>query len=172
MPTVNISSSTLAVDDRPVHRRDAAALLEELITLRETVLNEESARRQSWALLERRAFRLSAQNFAAYLAFRRHDLRRLQLDLMPLGLSSLGPSESRLIPSFDAIVATLQALAQGHPGQHPHARTFFRGERILRRNTIEVFGPARQDRRTRIMVTLPTEAATDRTLVEGRNARP
>lgn len=118
-----------------------------------------------WGPFERRAFRLSAPNFAAYLALRRRDLRRLQLDLMPFGLSSFGRSESRVLPSLDAVIATLRAIG-GERSHYPHARAFFRGERLLRRNTAEIFGPTPGDRYTRIMVTLPSEAATDAQLVE------
>lgn len=150
---------------RPAHRRDPRMLLRELIELRAAIESESRETLDRWGKLERRAFRPSAPNFAAYLAFRRRDLRRLQLDLMPYGLSSFGRSESRVFASLDAVIASLRAI-EGEHAQYPHARAFFRGERILHRNTAEVFGAAPAKRYTRIMVTLPSEAASDPNLAE------
>ena len=53
----------------------------------------------------REEFVPSARNLAFYLALRHHDLRDLQLELMPLGLSSLGRCEARVMPSLDAVLA-------------------------------------------------------------------
>src|SRR5208283_4970304 len=111
--------------------------------------------------------RLSAPNFAAYLALRRRDLRNLQFDLMPYGLSTLGRSESRVLPSLDAVIGTLARLQHKSAGPEPHARAFFRGERLLQKNIRQVFGPDPAPRRTRIMVTLPPEAADEAALLEG-----
>lgn len=155
-------TATLA---HPAHHRSAVALLKELIELRDAVRHESEETLARWGPLERRAFRLSGPNFAAYLAFRRRDLRRLQMDLMPYGLSSFGRSEARVFANFDAVIASLQAIT-GVSARYPHARSFFRGERLLHRNTSEMFGVAPKGRYTRIMVTLPSEAALDAKLVE------
>ena len=119
---------------------------------------------EDWGALRRRAFRLSAENFAAYLAFRHRDLRRMQMGLMPFGLSSFGRSEARVFASLDAVLASLKAI-NGEHAHYPHARAFFRGERLLHRNTAEIFGEPPSGRYTRIMVTLATDAAADPTVV-------
>ena len=149
----------------PAHRRDPEALLEELVELRETVWRESLQTLARWQPIERRAFRLSAPNLAAYLAFRRRDLRRLQIDLLPYGLSSFGRSEARVLTSIDAVIASLRAIT-GEASVYPHARAFFRGERLLRKNTRDIFGVPAGSRRTRIMVTFATEMAGDPALVE------
>jgi pyruvate kinase len=99
-------------------------------------------------------------NLVDYLALRRHDLRALQRRLMPLGLSSLGRLESRVLPTLDAVIGCLSVLA----GQEtriaaPTPEAFFAGETRLIEGTSALFGAPRRNRQTRIMVTLPSEAA-------------
>mgnify|MGYP002073457119 CR=1 FL=1 len=142
-------------------RSRAAALLGELRRLREEVDAEGRARFEAWLPhMRRRAYRLSALNLAHYLALRRHDLRPLQSALMPLGLSSLGRSESRVIPTLDATAASLACLAaMPAPRPHPGERAFFRGERLLSSHADALLGPPAPGHEVRIMVTLPDDAA-------------
>jgi pyruvate kinase len=113
--------------------------------------------------------RQSARNLLHYLAFRRFDLRREQAKLSHWGLSSLGRSESHVLYNLDAVLRWLVPSAPtgaagrgGTAGPDPEE-----GRRILTRNAKALFGPTRPRRRTRIMVTLPPEAATDYALVHG-----
>ncbi|MBP2669559.1 MAG: Pyruvate kinase, partial [Deltaproteobacteria bacterium] len=50
---------------------------------------------------------LSAANLLHYLALRRHDVRHLQEQLAPLGLSSLGRAESHVLGALDAVLRIL-----------------------------------------------------------------
>lgn len=132
------------------------SLLNQTQALLQEVLLEGKEEFESWRpWLERASFRPSAKNLAHYLALRRRDLRGLQRQLMPWGLSSLGRAESRVVPSLKAVVASLSAMS-GVPFKHPAASSFFRGERLLRLHTQEALGPARSSR-VRAMVTLPNE---------------
>jgi len=110
----------------------------------------------------------SAVNLAHYWAVRQHDLRGLQRRLARLGLSSLGRSEPHVRASLDAITAAATALT-GHPGPEPAPDRrrigFAEGSRLLGGHTTELLGGEPQGRHTRIMVTLPPEAATDPDLV-------
>jgi len=95
---------------------------------------------------------------------RQRDLRPLQTALMPWGLSSLGRSESRVMATLDAVIATLGAVVSGQAAllpQRPAIEAFFDGERMLAENAAALFGNAPYPPRARIMVTLPTEAATE-----------
>ena len=95
-------------------------------------------------------------------------MRQLQLALMPWGLSSLGRIESRVLANLDAVIATLGAVCRQDPHILPHRPsldTFLAGDRLLTRHTEEVFGKPTSQRRVRIMVTLPTEAAENYKLV-------
>ncbi|HYM97554.1 MAG TPA: pyruvate kinase [Candidatus Sulfotelmatobacter sp.] len=154
----------------PTVRESPAQLLEALLALRHDVIRDRDATVERWqAHLDRAAAAPNITNLAAYLALRRHDLRGLQMALMPWGLSSLGRIESRVLPTLDAVIQTLAVLSgtehdQPLPGR-PTLAAFFEGEDLLERNTGAVFGPARKGRRVRIMATLPSEAATDYSLV-------
>jgi len=140
------------------------ALLQSLLDLRHEVFKEGEARFQRWQPHIRRSqFLPSARNLAYYLALRWRDLRAIQMALMPWGLSSLGRIEARVLPNLDAVINTLGALChsqQGLPPRPPLA-AFFEGDRQLRQHTQELFGEIRGKRHVRIMVTLPTIAATD-----------
>lgn len=101
-------------------------------------------------------------NLAHYLALRRHDVRALQRQLMWRGLSSLGRAEGRVLPAFDAVLTALAALSgRASPVPVPTEEAFFSGEAMLTEASDALFGPAPTHRRSRIMVTLPSEAATD-----------
>ncbi len=138
-----------------------AALLSDVMALRKEVADGRSTYRAWRDRIKRPAFAASALNFAHYLELRRIDLRPLQRRLMVLGLSSLGRCEGHVLATLDAIAWALARMA----GQASHSsssdRQFLRGERQLRLNAVELFGPLREGRAGRIMVTLGTEAAGD-----------
>ena len=140
-------------------------LLDELVDLRDHVTAEGDELFALWRpALARRAFVPSAFNLAHYVALRRRDLRPLQEQLMPLGLSSLGRCEARVLPNLDAVIASLAAVTGADASKtysRPRPAAFYRGSRLLERHTTAVFGPTPANRQVRIMVTLPTEAAKD-----------
>lgn len=139
-----------------------------LAELRSTVAAAADAAVCAWAAsIERPAFAASAHNLAAYLALRRRDLRPLQVELMGLGLSSLGRLEGRVLANLDAVAAALDHL-RGAPGATlvPRER-FWQGQQTLGRNTDTVFGRRAAPRRVRIIVTLPSEAADDPAMTQG-----
>ncbi len=114
--------------------------------------------------IERASFLGSAHNLACYLALRRRDLRSLQLGLMRWGLSSLGRSESRVVAMLDAVLHTLGSVTGADAvllPAYPDEEAVFRGYQIITEQAEALFGRAQPERSTRIMVTLPTEAADD-----------
>ena len=140
-------------------------LLERLIRLRNRVDRDGRARFDTWRpWIRRRQFLCSGINLAHYLALREHDLRELQLELSPLGLSSLGRLESKVIPALDSVIASLARICD-YPDQatynHPPCRAMLRGERILQKRSEAVLGTASNISQTRVMVTLPAESASD-----------
>lgn len=107
-----------------------------------------------------------ATNMLHYLALRSRDLRPLQERLTEAGLSSLGRMESNVLGNLHAVLALLDDAIDGAVGD----RVLLPGERLraeLPRGAAALFGGAPEDRSTRIMVTLPTEAAEDAALVAG-----
>lgn len=113
-------------------------------------------------------YRASAENLLHYLALRCRDLRPLQLQLAALGLSSLGRAESSVLATIDAVLRAahfLAARACEPPSAEAPVVDFADGERLLAEHTDALFGPVTTERAVRIMVTMPTEAADDYTLV-------
>ncbi|MBC6605798.1 pyruvate kinase [Hymenobacter sp. BT188] len=145
-----------------------AELLTELTSLRQDMVSGTELAGGRLAQVHP-TFRVSAHNLLHYLALRRHDLRPLQQRLAALGLSSLGRAESHALASVDAVLAVLHELAQpGTSHQLPAddiAPDFKSGGRLLAEHSEAVLGPVPATRDVRIMVTLPSEAATDYPLV-------
>jgi pyruvate kinase len=134
----------------------------------------------------------SAANLVHYVWLRGRDIRTLQGRLADLGLSSLGRLESRVLPTLQAIAASLEGLqlaravsdagigtangtaaASGTTAAAVGTRTDWAagwpdmdaGPDRLARNATSLLGPSPEDRVSRIMVTFPSAAATDPGLV-------
>ncbi|MGL4611876.1 MAG: pyruvate kinase [Trueperaceae bacterium] len=148
--------------------RDPKALFTTLSHLRDDVVTKGEQRLKTWqAIIERKDFLLSAENLAHYLELRKHDLRPLQAGLSYWGLSSLGRTESRVLPQLDATLASLAAVTQSKQTfVRPEPATFEAGLERLRAQKRLVFGRDKSPRRVRIMVTMPSEAATNKKLIE------
>jgi pyruvate kinase len=112
------------------------------------------------------AYRASARNLLHYLGVRQHDIRNLQRDLASLGLSSLGVLEGNAMASLNAVLDVLGQLTGRDLGPTPDAPVDFRtGPLLLRDHTRNLLGPEPNNRQVRIMVTMPSEAATQPELV-------
>ncbi|BBZ04046.1 pyruvate kinase [Mycolicibacterium chitae] len=114
-------------------------------------------------------YRDSARNMVHYLAIRQHDLRELQGQLARLGLSSLGRSEPHVQATLRAVRAALTAMVgdDGWSPPEPSAVPLDEGTALLVKHATALLGPAPEHRASRIMVTMPTAAATDSALVTG-----
>ena len=144
------------------------ALIDELWALRKAMLAR--ARRIAPWLREIAAERQpSAANLAHYLAMRQLDLRSLQERLARIGVSSLGRAETHVLANVDKVLGLLHRLA-GLPWQplsQDEPTGFGRGGALLAEHAAQLFGPPPAGRGTRIMVTLPSQAAHDDALVRG-----
>lgn len=106
----------------------------------------------------------SAINLVHYLALRHHDMRPLQIRLAAVGLSSLGRAESHVLSNLDAVIALLYyALRSASQEALPDSMMADPacGAAMLVDNTNCLLGKLPENRWTRIMVTLPTDAASD-----------
>ena len=118
--------------------------------------------------LHHRHYLPSAANLAAYVGLRRHDLRELQAALAAVGLSSLGRSEGHVMATLDAVCYALAMMNGEKPLPCPVDaidRDMKRGRLLLRQHTDRLFGKPQDQRSTRLMVTLPSEAAGNYPLV-------
>ena len=92
----------------------------------------------------------------------------MQEDLGRLALSSLGRLESHVIATLDALLALLHKIAGRDWPERAIEETFAEfdsGSALLEKHTVESLGEAPGDRNVRIMVTMPSEAASDPNLV-------
>jgi pyruvate kinase len=120
-------------------------------------------------------FKESARNLIHYKALRSYDLRDLQKKLGNLGLSRLAKAESHVLASLVSNLRILKSLI-GLPNG-PKNNNFVsikEGHKILTNHAKDLFGPRTDDRKVRIMVTLPDEVADQlflvrKMMVEGMN---
>ncbi len=112
-------------------------------------------------------FNKSITNLAQYLALRELDLRPLQEKLSEAGLSSLDSIEPHVFASLKSVLHVLsRALGISTDINSDCLFPDFRESAgILENNTQKVLGGSHHQRITRIMVTMPTEAAHDYTFV-------
>lgn len=154
------------MDADPAARLTAALadLAQEVGALRRTVRQEQRRLLDAWRpYLLRRPFQPGAENLAAYIALRRHDLRDLQSRLATYGLSSLGRSEGHVLPALDTLLQALKLMLGEAAGGAKSQRLIqaMNHHDELARHTAALFGPAPANRGVRIMVTLPSQAAAD-----------
>lgn len=167
-----MDTSTAAIQAESV---ELDHLLDQLLALRDEMAGLERSRAAQLAAVHPH-YRQSAANLLHYVALRRHDLRPLQERLAARGLSSLGRSEPDVMANLDAVVAILERATgresgrlraqngmSGTNGTDGAARR--RGAALLERNTEMLLGARPSQRPVRIMVTMPSEAALDYTLV-------
>lgn len=139
----------------------AARLIPRLADLRQRALQLEHGHAPDILAIPEQC-RASARNLLHYLSIRQTDLRDVQRQLALLGLSRLARAEAHTLASLDALLAALHALA-GTPATEapgdpePDIAT---GSRLLDSHAGALLGPGRTGHATRIMVTLPSEAAT------------
>lgn len=114
-------------------------------------------------------FRESARNLVHYRALRSNDIRDLQIKLGYMGISRLAKAESHTMANLCITRAILQAFLKDEPIQiRPEGfLSIPEGNRLIRSNAKALLGYRSKGRRTRIMVTLPSEAAEDYKLVRG-----
>lgn len=149
------------------HKTDGKLLLNDLVDLYEKVSSEANHDFKAWEkVIDRQDFLESASNLVAYLAIRRRDIRDIQYRLSAWGLSSLGRLESRTLHGLKSVILRLAKILDAEVNiPQPSSEAFTAGRDRLRLNTDVFFGEKPDQRNTRIMVTMPTEAAEDKQLL-------
>ena len=149
-----------------------AGPVDHLARLRERIddllrrLSEAEATWQWWIAQTAPENRFSARNLVHYWALRQVDLRQTQAELASVGLSSLGRSEPHVQGTLRLVASAIEAMLGG--GWWPPEDVAGRvddGAKLLRQNAVDLLGQLPAGRAARIMVTLPSEAATDSSLI-------
>lgn len=108
----------------------------------------------------------SALNLTHYLAFRSFDIDELQDKLRYMGLPDLANIEGHVMKSLLAIKTIINHLIGNKVIEKQKGIiSIKKSEKLLRKNTERLFGYKSKKRRTRIMVTLPSTAAEDYSMV-------
>jgi pyruvate kinase len=141
-------------------------IIEQLWALRERMLQNESDLSSKLQQVHA-TYRDSARNLAHYLALRTRDQRGLQAGLSRLGLSSLGRSESHVLANLDKVLGILHHLSgqEWVPRSQDEPVGIHSSRKLLDRHSTDMLGAAPAERAVRIMVTLPSDAASDFGLV-------
>jgi pyruvate kinase len=108
----------------------------------------------------------SARNLLHYLAIRQVDVRQIQMALAAIGLSSLGRMEAHTLSTLHAVLFALHRIAnQDWKPKVAQPVNLETGQMLLARHAATLLGLPAGKRSVRIMVTMPTEAATNPALV-------
>lgn len=143
----------------------AGQLLQEVRSLEQAGIEQETLCQADLALIHP-VFRESARNLLHYLAVRQHDIRDLQRELAFLGLSSFGLLEMHVQSSLSTVSRRLQDMRGEADGtSRPVPMTPQTGLALLQEHTRDLLGAMQGNRDVRVMVTLPSEAVTDRGLI-------
>jgi len=135
--------------------------------LAESVRRHSAKRMAAWdPMIERQGFRPAAENLACYLALRSIDLSNLQLDLSEAGLSSLGRCEANVLGNLDAVSAALARMTGRKASGSPPTGWKRTRDVSLQEQVEAIFGRDPSGPRSRIMVTLGTDAGDDPETVE------
>ncbi|MDO6460507.1 pyruvate kinase [Granulosicoccaceae sp. 1_MG-2023] len=139
-------------------------VLDRLITLRDDALAY-AAGYTALSDLEPQQQR-SAANLLHYTSLRRHELRDLQTALIERGLTSLSMLEAHTLDTLNCVIS-LMSQKLGLPDQAcgPRPVSARQSGLILRQRTEALFGPTPPHREVRIMVTMPSEAATQPAII-------
>ena len=138
------------------------SLIEELQLLRQSMHTREGQMHTALSRVSEK-YQESARNLIHYLALRVHDLRPVQEQLAWLGLSSLGRSESHVLANLDKVLGILHCLTGQEwldkSAEEPAGSVSSR--RLLQDHSVDLLGSSPSGRSVRIMVTMPSNAATD-----------
>lgn len=150
----------------------ARRLQETLSDLRDKMVRDADQILSDWRpSIAREDILPSVENLANYLAFRKHDLREMQKDLVALGLSSIGRNEAHVRSSLDAVIASLAVIAGTSEPAYPPVTAFTDGQTRISKQKELLFGRNPDERPTNIMVTLPTEAGKDPSFINNLVAK-
>ncbi len=130
------------------------------------ILNEQEKNNEHLINATCESYRKSARNLVHYCALRTVDLRATQKRLKNLGMSRLANSGSHVKASLLLTRQILESLTgQNTEVEVKSGLSIKNSKKLLTHHTKELLGYRSKDRRVRIMVTQPTEAANNYSMV-------
>lgn len=141
--------------------KDINKLIEDLLEIRRAILDGEKEFKETINNVHPN-YRYSATNFIRYLKLRTFDLRKIQVQLSVLGLSSISHSERHVLANIENILYFLHlSLGLEFNGRHDlgkHPANFLESQKVLKKNTKRLFKVHQKPKNTTIMVTLSSYA--------------
>ena len=113
-------------------------------------------------------YKLSAKNLCRYLILRSFDLREYQASLSDHGVSSLGTSEGYVYSNLCSVVKNLKLIQGLSVDDRSTVEVIGYKEscELIKKNANNLFNQGSRSNLTEIMVTLPNEAAEDKSMIE------
>ena len=112
-------------------------------------------------------YKASAINLMDYLAFRSFDIDKLQKKMQKLGFSDLSDISSHVRQTLISVKGIADMVLGRSPKYEDEEYiTARKSQKLLESNCDALFGTRPEKRGTRIMVTMPSQAATDIKLIE------
>jgi len=132
-------------------------LLDELKVVKKSILDNRPSEQSDF----------SQNNLNDYITLRSFNLTQLQDELTSIGLSSLGRAQTCVISSIDQNIKILEKILGNEvQSDESHALDFKQAKKMQRENT-KIFGPISDEHsKTKIMVTLPSEASQSSDLID------
>lgn len=114
-------------------------------------------------------YKLSAKNLYRYLMLRSFDLRKYHDTLSDLGLSSMRTAEGYVLSNLKNIVSNLRLLQniKIDPDKNTELIGYKKSKKLLKKHANRLFNETQKKHFTEIMVTLPNEAAEDKSIIRG-----
>lgn len=114
-------------------------------------------------------YKQSAKNLLRYLILRNYDLRQYHDYLSNMGISSMRSTEGYVYSNLFNVVRNLH-LIKNIPFYHPDTIEkigYKKSKKLVKKHANELFNEASKKHFTEIMVTLPLEAAEDKSIILG-----
>jgi pyruvate kinase len=157
------------ITDLPLCQNPLQDLLEDVLLLKQRILSETEKEIADLAVDRTLREHLdSIMNLMNYVVMRRNDLRTLQERLATAGLSSLGRGEPHVLANINRVIDLLSRAVLHKPGEPENSCDHLAcdtGHQLLRQRAKKIFGESPAERSEYIMVTMPTAAASDFSLV-------
>ena len=113
-------------------------------------------------------YKASAKNLIRYLILRSYDLRKYHNSLSDLGVSSLRSGEGYVYSDLSNVIRNLN-LIKGTPFElysDVESIGYTESRKLLKKHSYRLFSKTKKEKFTEIMVTLPDEAAENRSLLK------
>ncbi|MEN8789596.1 MAG: pyruvate kinase [Flavobacteriaceae bacterium] len=139
--------------------------LDQLLAVLEAILSKMEEMQQTYVNEVEQvhpAYKRSAKNLIDYLALRTFNIDKLNDTLKPQGLPEISSDENHIKRSVVGLKRLINSLLHRPPSAViPGTISMGQSEKLIKKNTRQLFGYKSKKRKTRIMVTLPNTAADD-----------